>query len=118
MTIAGVRIEHHDGLPVAILTGDVDAANAARVADELTGAMAHRAPALIVVLTEARYLDSAGINLLFRLHEQLGTRRQRLGLVLGESAQLRRALEVAGVLEAIPVWEDLPQALGAIGDCD
>jgi len=118
MTVAHVRIEHHDGLPVAVLNGDIDAANAARVTEELTTAMTNRAPALLVVLTEARYLDSAGINLLFRLHEQLATRRQRFGLVLGESAQLRRALEVAGVLDAIPVWEELPQALAAIGGGD
>jgi anti-anti-sigma factor len=118
VTVANVRFEHHDGLPVAILNGDVDAANTARVGEELTGAVANHAAALVVVLDEARYLDSAGINLLFRLRQQLGARRQRFGLVLDPSAPLRRALEVSGVLAAIPVWEDLPAALAGIREED
>ena len=115
MTIANVRIEHHDGTPVAFLDGDVDAANAARVAEELMAAVSNRTRALIVVLSDTRYLDSAGINVLFRLHEQLGTRRQRLGLVLGASSRLRRVLELSGVQTAIPVSEDLEAALAGIG---
>ena len=115
MTIANLRVEHHDGTPVAFVDGDVDAANAARVADELMAAVTNRASALIVVLSDARYLDSAGINLLFRLHEQLRARRQRLGLVLGSSAHLQRVLELSGVQTTIPVWEDLEAALAGIG---
>jgi anti-anti-sigma factor len=114
MTIANLRVEHHDGVPVAFLDGDVDAANAARVAEELMAAVTNRASALIVVLSDTRYLDSAGINLLFRVHEQLQARRQRLGLVLGSSAHLRRVLELSGVQTTIPVWEDLESALAGI----
>jgi anti-anti-sigma factor len=115
MTIANLRLEHHDGTPVAFLNGDVDAANAGRVGEELVAAVSNRAPALIVVLSEIRYLDSAGINLLFQLHDQLSTRRQRLGLVLGASAQLQRVLEISGVPTTIPVWEDVEAALAGIG---
>ncbi len=115
MTIANVRLEHHDGTPVAFLSGDVDAANASRVGDELIGAVSNRAAGLIVVLTDIRYLDSAGINLLFGLYEQLGTRRQRFGLVLAPSAQLERVLQVSGVPTTIPVWADLDAALAEIG---
>jgi anti-sigma B factor antagonist len=117
MTNANVRLEHHDGTPVAFLNGDVDAANADRVGEELIAAVTNRAPALIVVLSDIRYLDSAGINLLFQLHDQLGTRRQRLGLVLGASSQLERVLEITGVPTTIPVWEDVEAALaGLSGD--
>jgi anti-anti-sigma factor len=116
MTIANVRLEHHDGTPVAFLNGDVDAANAGRVGEELIAAVTNRASALIVVLSDIRYLDSAGINLLFQLHDQLSTRRQRLGLVLGASAQLGRVLEISGVPTTIPVWEDVEAALAGISD--
>ena len=115
MTIANLRVEHHDGMPVGFLQGDVDAANAARVAEELMAAVTNRAPALIVVLSDTRYLDSAGINLFFRLREQLQARRQRLDLVLDPSAHLRRVLELSGVQTTIPVWEDLEAALAGIG---
>jgi anti-anti-sigma factor len=101
---------------VAFLNGDVDAANAGRVGEELIAAMTNRAPALIVVLSDIRYLDSAGINLLFQLHDQLSTRRQRLGLVLGASAQLGRVLEISGVPTTIPVWKDVDAALAGIRD--
>jgi anti-anti-sigma factor len=115
MTAANIRVEYYDGTPVTFLDGDVDAANAARVAEELMAAVTNRTVALIVVLSDARYLDSAGINVLFRLHEQLQTRRQRVGLVLGASARLRRVLELSGVPTTIPVWEDLEAALAGIG---
>jgi anti-anti-sigma factor len=115
MTIANVRLEQHDDTPVAFLNGDVDAANAFRVGEELIAAVTNRASALIVVLSDIRYLDSAGINLLFRLHDQLGTRRQRLGLVLDASAPLGRVLEISGVPTTIPVWEDVDAALAGLG---
>ena len=114
MTLANVRLEHHDGTPVAFLNGDVDAANASRVGEELIGAVTNRASGLVVVLSDIRYLDSAGINLLFQLYEQLGTRRQRLGLVLDASAQLGRVLEISGVRTTIPVWNDVDAALAGI----
>ncbi|HEV7460005.1 MAG TPA: STAS domain-containing protein [Solirubrobacteraceae bacterium] len=114
MTLATVRLEHHDGMPVVFLDGDVDAANADRVGDDLALAVTNRDAALIVVLSDARYFDSAGINLLFRLHEQLWSRRQRFGLVLGPSARLRKVLELSGVLTTIPVWEELEAALAGI----
>jgi anti-anti-sigma factor len=114
MTIANVRVERHDGMPVVFLDGDVDAANAPRVTEEMLAAVTNRAPALIVVLSDTRYFDSAGINLLFRVHEQVGARRQRFGLVLGPSAHLRRVLELSGVPATIPMWEDLEAALAGI----
>ena len=116
MTVTNVRLEHYDGVPVAFLDGDVDAANAERVGEDLIGAVTNRSAGLIIVLSEARYLDSAGINLLFRLREQLATRRQRLGLVLSRSSRLRRAIEVSGVETAIPVWPELTEALADLGD--
>jgi anti-sigma B factor antagonist len=115
VTIAQVRVEHRDGLPVAFLGGEVDAANAPQVTEELMTAVTNRAPALVLVLSDTRYLDSAGINLLFQLNQVLESRRQRLGLVLDASARLRRVLEISGVFAAIAVWEDLDSALTGIG---
>jgi anti-anti-sigma factor len=115
MTIATVRLEHHDGMPVVFLDGDVDAGNAPRVTEEMMAVVTNRAAGLIVVLSDTRYLDSAGINLLFRVHEHLRARRQRLGLVLGSSAHLRRVLDLSGVPTTIPMWEDLEAALAGIG---
>ena len=43
MTIANVRLEQHDDTPVAFLNGDVDAANAFRVGEELIAAVTNRA---------------------------------------------------------------------------
>jgi len=116
MTLSSMRIEHHDGVPVAFLDGDVDVANADRVGADLIDAVTNRAVGLVIVLSETRYLNSAGIGLLFRLNEQLATRRQRLALVLSPAAQLRRALEVSGVETAIPIRPDLPAALAQLGD--
>jgi anti-anti-sigma factor len=114
MTVAQISVERHDGVPVAFVGGEVDAANAPAVTEELMAAVTNQAPALILVLSETRYLDSAGIHLLFQLHQVLQSRRQALALVVEARARLRRVLEISGVIGAIPVWDDLDAALSGI----
>lgn len=107
-----------NGVPVASLPADVDAANAADVLDQLTRAISNEPAGLVVELTETRFLDSAGIEMLFRLRERLSSRRQRLAIVLPAGSQLRRLLELSGVDRAITIMDELAPALGAVIEGD
>ena len=88
----GVRIERIDGVPVARVSDDIDAANAARVQEQLAEALGPDALNLIVDLSETRYLDSAGLDMLLRLSDRLDRRRAKLILVIPEAAGERSSL--------------------------
>jgi len=114
LSLASVTFEYHDGVPVARLEGEVDAANARQVLDQLVAPLDNDIRGLIVDLDGARYLDSAGINVLFELHELLSARRLVLRLAIEPDAQLARILDISGVRATMPVHEDVPGALGAV----
>lgn len=102
------------GVPVASLPADVDSANAAEVLNELTKEISNEPAGLVVDLSETRYLDSAGIEMLFQLRERLANRRQRLAVVVPAGSQLRRLLELTGVDRAVTITDELPPALSAV----
>ena len=110
----GLRLEDSDGVPVARLPADVDAANAESVGEVIAASVGRDSPGVIADLTATRYLDSAGIDMLFRLYERLHTRRQSLHLVVPEEAPVRRILEVVSMTEIVAVHTDVTSALGAV----
>ena len=107
-------IDRHGDVVVAHLPTDVDAANANRVGEGLMSATDSAVPALILDLGETRYLDSAGLDMVFRLAERLQARRQRLHLVAADDAPLMRILNIAAITEVVPVHGDLAAALDAV----
>jgi anti-sigma B factor antagonist len=115
-TLARLEDEWHDEVPVARLHGEVDASNVKEIGDRLRSLLSNRSVAMVVDLSETTYLDSAGINLLFALGEEMRGRQQRLGLVVGESSPIARMIELTGLSLAVPVHETLPGALAAVGE--
>jgi anti-anti-sigma factor len=111
-TLARVEDEWHDEVPVARLQGEVDASNVKEVGDRLRSLLSNRSVALVVDLTHTTYLDSAGINLLFSLGEEMRGRQQRLALVVGETSPIARMIRLTGLDQSFPVHDTLALALG------
>jgi anti-sigma B factor antagonist len=110
-TSAEVAVERRGTVIVARLSGEVDMSNSSYVGEELTRAVPNDATGLVVDLSDARYLDSAAIELLFELARRLGRRRQALRLVLPLESPLRRVLLLTDVQSAAPLHETLEAAL-------
>lgn len=110
----GVRIERIDGVPVVRVSDDIDAANAARVQEQLAEALGPDALNLIVDLSETRYLDSAGLDMLLRLSDRLDHRRAKLILVIPEASQLNRLAAIVGLPGAMSVHPTLRAAQQAV----
>jgi anti-anti-sigma factor len=110
-TSADVAIDHRGDVVVARLTGEVDMTNSTYVGEELTKSVPNEAPALVVDLSETRYIDSAAIELLFDLSRRLARRRQELKLVLPAGSPLRRVLTLTEISSVAPVHETLEAAL-------
>ena len=102
-----VAIERIDGVPVARVSDDIDAANAATVQAQLAEALGPDALSLIVDLSETRYVDSAGLDMLLRLSDRLDHRRAKLMLVIPETSQLNRLATIVGLPQAMPVHPTL-----------
>jgi anti-anti-sigma factor len=113
-TLARIEDEWHDEVPVARLQGEVDASTVKEVGDRLRSLMSNRSVALVVDLSATTYLDSAGINLLFALAEELRGRQQRLALVIVKGSPIARMITLTGLDQTVPVRPTLPDALGEI----
>ncbi len=105
-----LNIERIDGVPIAHIHEDIDAANATATQQQLADALGPDASSLIVDLSETRYLDSAGIDMLLRLSDRLDHRRAKLILVIPDTSQLKRLVTIVGLSDAIAIHPSLPEA--------
>jgi anti-sigma B factor antagonist len=115
-TLARMLEEWHDEVPVARVEGEVDASNVHEMGDRLRSLLTNRSMALVIDLSATTYLDSAGLNLLFALGEELRGRQQRLGLVVSEGSPISRMVGIVGLDRAVAVHPTLAEALAdAVG---
>lgn len=106
-----IAVERRGGAIVAHLGGEVDMTNADQVRDELLTSVPNDALALVIELSDCRYLDSAGIEVVFDMARRLRRRRQELRLALPASSPLMRLLDLTEVGSAAPIYETLDAAL-------
>lgn len=112
-TTADISVAQQGDMLVATVAGEVDMTNAAYVREELTSAVPNSAHALVIDLTDARYLDSAAIEVLFELSRRLIRRRQQLRLVVPRRSPLRRLLTLIDVGSVALVHDTLEKACAA-----
>jgi anti-anti-sigma factor len=94
----------NDGdVPVAAIDGEIDASNVGDLAHRLRGLLTNRSEALVVDLLGTTYIDSAGINLLFELADELRQRQQRLFVAVAEESAIARVIGITGLDGAVPV---------------
>jgi anti-anti-sigma factor len=108
-----LAVEYIDRVPVARPRGDIDASNATRLRDDLSESLGRGADELVLDLTSVDYVDSAGIDMLFRLHELLRQRRAILRLVISRGSQLDRLSDLVGLRSAVAVYDSADAALAA-----
>lgn len=111
--LARVAAQWHGELPVAVVHGEVDASNVAEVGVALRGLVTNQSSVLIVDLSPTSYLDSAGINLMFALGDELRGRQLRLRLVIAPGSPISRMLAITGLDKAYPTFPTLDDALSA-----
>jgi anti-anti-sigma factor len=111
-TSADIAVERRGGSVVGHLSGEVDMTNAPLIREQLLDAVPNDALALILDLGGCRYLDSAGIEVIFDLARRLQRRRQQMRLVVPESSPLGRVLTLTEVDSVAPIHATLESALG------
>jgi anti-anti-sigma factor len=101
--LTAVTIEQVRGVPVARVRGEVDASNSSAIEAELNAAVTNHSPGLVIDLTDAGYLDSAGIRLLFEIGERLTYRGQRLRVVAEPDSFISDVLETVRLTDRVAV---------------
>jgi anti-anti-sigma factor len=105
--LTAVRVVHLDG--------DIDLARAPELLEQLRRTVIGDDRGLVADLTDVRYLDSAGVNVLFEVAEDLAQRRQELALVVPEGGLLDRVVELVDLRSAARVERSVEAAVAALG---
>jgi anti-anti-sigma factor len=113
-TIARVDETWQGDVPVATVTGEVDASNAVDVGDRLRALLTNHLEAMVIDLSPVTYLDSAGLNLLFALGEQLRGRQQQLALVVRDGSPIARMVAITGLGLKVVVRPSLDEAIAGV----
>lgn len=95
-------------------TEDLDIASAEIFTEATLAAVPNDAHGLVVDLTRARYVDSAGIRALFKISDALGRRQQAFHLVIPADAAVRRILHVVQLETAAEIFEGVDDAVSAV----
>lgn len=96
---------------VAHIAGEPDLTNVRDVEQQLWAGIPNTSVGVILDLSGVRYLDSAGLNLIFSLHRGLEKRGQRLCLAVPERALIRPLLQVVQIESAIRIRPTVEDAL-------
>ena len=107
--LATVTIERRGDVTLARVAGELDMSNADAVRERLLEARADGP--LVLDLTAVDYLDSAWLAAMDRLARAVPGERGGLRLVCPPGAPSRRALEVAGVDQLLPMHDSAEDAL-------
>lgn len=105
------ELERVDGRPVAHMQDDIDAANSNIVLEQLAELLGEDTSSLIVDLSDVRYIDSAGLDMLMRLGSRLEHRRAQLILVIPQESHLSRLARIVGLYEVIAIEPTVAAAL-------
>lgn len=101
--LARVEAGERDGACLIYVGGEVDLSNAREVMDAIGALVPGDASLVVVDLSGARYVDSAGLAMIFRLAERLECSRQELRLVVPLLSPIRAVVELTGMDRVIAI---------------
>jgi stage II sporulation protein AA (anti-sigma F factor antagonist) len=114
MTGPWAVIDRHGSYVVARLSGDLDIANVEQVRLHILDSMPSDGHGLIVDLSSTRYVDSAGVHMLFALVRRLEAKRQAVAVAVPEGSPVATLLKITNVSEAAPVCSTVEECAEAL----
>lgn len=112
--LAQLDIRSEENALVVSIVGEVDISNASDIGSTLEGSVPQRALGLILDLSRATYIDSAGVHLLFRLGGRLTRRRQQLRVVVPDTTPVYKIVNLAGLGWTVPQDRSVDEALAKL----
>jgi anti-sigma B factor antagonist len=112
--IVDLRFDEIEGVPVVHLIGEIDMSTAEEFQDRLLAALSSQAPGLILDLTQADYMDSSGLKVLFITATRLREIKRGFRIVLPESSPISNLISVSGAEGALPIDRSVDDAVKAL----
>lgn len=114
--VESVRDEQH---AVVLVAGDLDAATAPRLHDELVQLASEGIDRIVLDLRRMTFVDSFGLGVIVNAKKRLSQQGNALCIVAGEDQRtLRRVLEITGLDRVLPVHASVADAVDACLDVD
>jgi anti-anti-sigma factor len=112
--LARLRFDVQDQIAIAALDGEIDLSNASDLETAIAQSVPNEALGLVVDVAEVKYLDSAGIGLLFNLARRVSRRQQGFAVVAPTDASVRAVLTLTGAPQVISIHESLDETVSAL----
>lgn len=111
MNLGDIQVTIEESLVLARLSGEIDLSNAQSIEEAIALSTPNDAIRVVLDMTEVDYIDSAGIQIVYRLQEKLGNRGQQLKLVVPADSAATDALRLAGVIDHLDITATLEDAI-------
>lgn len=118
MRIPECDITQEEGIVVVRLNGEIDLVNVPTITGLMRNAVDQDAIGVAVDLSEVRYLDSAGVQMLFQLALELATTRKGMAVALGAESPLCTLLKITNFQEVAGVHASLAECFEALRSGD
>ena len=112
--IGSLNVHARDGATVVTLTEEIDVGTAADLGGALVEAVPSDATGLVLDLAAVRYVDSAGIRMLFNVARQLERYRQGLALALPDTSPLQRLFKITDLGEVATICGDIEDCIAGL----
>jgi anti-anti-sigma factor len=109
-----VSVTSLDAVTVMEVSGEIDIATRDAIADPLLAHVDMRPPGVVLDLTGIGFMGSAGLVVLIEAHNRSCQCDTSLGIVAPARSPVRRTLEISGLLELLPVYRTIADALGGV----
>ncbi len=99
----------HEGVPVAVVSGDVDFGTAPRLRDAVVRLATDGARLAVLDLREVEFLDSTGLGVLVACLKRFRTLGGDLHLVI-TTDRVRKVFEITGLLSVFGIYDSVAAA--------
>jgi anti-anti-sigma factor len=114
MRLADLHLTSHEGAVIARLSGEIDMSNAAELRAAITESTPNYSRGVVLDLSAVDYIDSAGIQLLYSLAQNIRHRGQALRVVIPPQSAAHETLRMAGIERHVDAVEGIDEALVAL----
>jgi len=97
VTLGDIHLIKDGDVLVVHLSGEIDMSNAEQIGTRILESTPNEAMGIVLDFAAVRYLDSAGIYVVFGMRDRLRARGQTLSIVIPPASPVHDALRLAGV---------------------
>jgi anti-anti-sigma factor len=110
-----VDVRNENGTAILVVSGELDVASGPTLEQELASAEASNAQLVILDLRDLEFIDSTGLSIVIKAHQQAEASGRRFAVVRG-SSQVQRLLGLTGVEERLTLVDSPEELLGVGGE--